>query len=97
MKSYGKTSDNVIYMKKLPIAIQCFADIRTGNYCYADKTPLIARLVEQGRFYFLSRPRRFGKSLLLDTLAEAFVGRKGLTGMRGITVPWSTAISPLWG
>ncbi len=51
-------------IKKLPIGIQTFADIRTDNYCYADKTPLIARLAEQGKFYFLSRPRRFGKSLL---------------------------------
>ncbi len=65
-------------MKKLPIGIQTFADIRTDNYCYADKTPLVAQLAEQGRFYFLSRPRRFGKSLLLDTLAEAFAGRKEL-------------------
>ncbi|RWX52101.1 PD-(D/E)XK nuclease superfamily protein [Candidatus Electrothrix marina] len=65
-------------MKKLPIGIQTFADIRTDTYCYVDKTPLIARLVEQGRFYFLSRPRRFGKSLLLDTLAQAFSGNKEL-------------------
>uniref|UniRef100_UPI004056FFB2 ATP-binding protein n=1 Tax=Candidatus Electrothrix sp. TaxID=2170559 RepID=UPI004056FFB2 len=65
-------------MKKLPIGIQTFADIRTDNYCYVDKTPLIARLVEQGRYYFLSRPRRFGKSLLVDTLAQAFSGNKDL-------------------
>jgi len=65
-------------MKKLPIGIQTFADIRTDRYCYVDKTPLIARLAEQGRFYFLSRPRRFGKSLLLDTLARAFAGNKEL-------------------
>ncbi|WPD21724.1 MAG: ATP-binding protein [Candidatus Electrothrix scaldis] len=65
-------------MKKLPIGIQTFADIRTDNYCYVDKTPLISRLVEQGRYYFLSRPRRFGKSLLVDTLAQAFSGNKAL-------------------
>jgi hypothetical protein len=65
-------------MKKLPIGIQTFADIRTDNYCYIDKTPLIARLVDQGRFYFLSRPRRFGKSLLLDTIAHAFAGNRNL-------------------
>ncbi|WPD21725.1 MAG: ATP-binding protein [Candidatus Electrothrix scaldis] len=64
--------------QKLPIGIQTFADIRTDNYCYVDKTPLIARLVEQGRFYFLSRPRRFGKSLLVDTIAQAFSGKKDL-------------------
>ncbi|MEA3239958.1 MAG: AAA family ATPase, partial [Pseudomonadota bacterium] len=65
-------------MKKLPIGIQSFADIRNSNYCYADKTPLIAELVEQGKFYFLSRPRRFGKSLLIDTIAEAFAGNREL-------------------
>ena len=63
-------------MKKLPIGIQTFAKISQGNYCYADKTPLIARLAEEGEFYFLSRPRRFGKSLLIDTIAEAFQGNK---------------------
>ena len=66
-------------MKKLPIGIQTFSDIRTGNYyCYADKTPIIHKLVEDGKFYFLSRPRRFGKSLLVDTIAEAFKGNKEL-------------------
>ena len=65
-------------MKKLPIGIQTFRVIREGNYCYVDKTPLIARLVDEGRYYFLSRPRRFGKSLLVDTLAEAFAGTQEL-------------------
>ena len=69
-------------MKKLPIGIQTFSKILAGNYCYADKTPLIARLVDEGEFYFLSRPRRFGKSLLIDTIAEAFLGHKELfTGL----------------
>ena len=65
-------------MQKLPIGIQTFSKIRDGNYCYADKTPLIARLAEEGEFYFLSRPRRFGKSLLIDTIAEAFLGNRRL-------------------
>jgi len=65
-------------MQKLPIGIQTFSDIRTQNYCYADKTELIAQLTDQGKFYFLSRPRRFGKSLLIDTIAEAFLGNKKL-------------------
>ena len=65
-------------MKKLPIGIQTFAKIKQGNYCYADKSPLVVRLVEEGEFYFLSRPRRFGKSLLIDTIAEAFAGNKKL-------------------
>ena len=65
-------------MKKLPIGIQTFSTIIDDNYCYVDKTPLIANLVDQGRFYFLSRPRRFGKSLLIDTIADAFLGKKAL-------------------
>ena len=63
-------------MKKLPIGIQTFAQIRKDNHCYVDKTPLIAQLAEKGSFYFLSRPRRFGKSLLIDTIAQAFMGNK---------------------
>ncbi|MEZ0329507.1 MAG: ATP-binding protein [Dissulfuribacterales bacterium] len=64
--------------KKLPIGIQTFSKIREENYYYVDKTPLIERLVNGGTHYFLSRPRRFGKSLFLDTLAEAFSGNKSL-------------------
>ncbi|MEZ0329255.1 MAG: ATP-binding protein [Dissulfuribacterales bacterium] len=64
--------------KKLPIGIQTFSKIREENYYYVDKTPLIERLVNGGTHYFLSRPRRFGKSLFLDTLAEAFLSNKAL-------------------
>ncbi|MFN3957826.1 MAG: AAA family ATPase [Tepidimonas ignava] len=64
--------------RKLPIGIQTFAKIRGEGCYYVDKTPLIARLAEQGSFYFLSRPRRFGKSLLIDTIAEAFAGQRAL-------------------
>jgi hypothetical protein len=64
--------------KKLPIGIQTFADIIEGGYYYVDKTPSIHRLVEEGKYYFLSRPRRFGKSLLLDTLRCLFEGREAL-------------------
>ncbi len=66
--------------RKLPIGIQTFAKIREGGdeYYYVDKTPQILRLVEEGTHYFLSRPRRFGKSLLLDTIAELFEGRREL-------------------
>ena len=63
-------------MKKLPIGIQPFAKIIENDLCYVDKIPLIAQLAEQGEFYFLSRPRRFGKSLLIDNIAEAFQGKK---------------------
>lgn len=64
--------------KKLPIGIQTFSEIREGNYYYVDKTPLILDLLDNGKYYFLSRPRRFGKSLMLDTIAELFEGNKAL-------------------
>lgn len=68
--------------RKLPIGIQSFQEIRTGGYAYVDKTPYIASLVQEGKYYFLSRPRRFGKSLFIDTLDCAFSGRSDLfTGL----------------
>jgi len=63
---------------KLPIGIQSFSEIRTGGYAYVDKTPYVASLVQEGKYYFLSRPRRFGKSLFLDTLDCALSGKKDL-------------------
>ena len=53
---------------KYPIGIQNFESLRNDGYVYVDKTALIYRLVNEGRYYFLSRPRRFGKSLLISTL-----------------------------
>ncbi len=65
--------------KKLPIGIQTFSEIREHDaYYYVDKTPLALQLVDQGKHYFLSRPRRFGKSLLVDTLKELFEGNQAL-------------------
>jgi Predicted AAA-ATPase. len=64
-------------MKYLPIGIQTFEKIRNSNYYYVDKTMFVKKL-EEGGYYFLSRPRRFGKSLFLDTLKEAFSGNKEL-------------------
>ncbi|WP_157627924.1 ATP-binding protein, partial [Thermodesulfatator autotrophicus] len=64
--------------KKLPVGIQSFEKIRTENYYYVDKTPFVKKLVDEGEYYFLSRPRRFGKSLFLDTLRQAFLGKKEL-------------------
>jgi len=64
-------------MKLLPIGIQTFEKIRNSNYYYVDKTMFVKKL-EEGGYYFLSRPRRFGKSLFLDTLKEAFSGNKEL-------------------
>ena len=63
-------------MTKLPIGIQTFSDIREDNYAYVDKTENIFDLIDRGRYYFLSRPRRFGKSLLIDTISELFKGSK---------------------
>ena len=65
-------------MKKLPIGLQTFSKLQEGDYYYVDKTELIAKLVESGEYYFLSRPRRFGKSLLLSTLKSAFAGEEHL-------------------
>ncbi len=64
--------------KKLPIGIQNFREIREGNYYYVDKTPFACRLGSEGKYYFLSRPRRFGKSLLMDTMKELFEGNEAL-------------------
>ena len=65
-------------MKKLPLGIQNFNEIITGDYIYVDKTKYIYRLINDAKYIFLSRPRRFGKSLLLDTIAEIFNGDKEL-------------------
>ena len=70
--------------RKLPIGIQTFRTIREEGHYYVDKTPFIRRLVDEGTHYFLSRPRRFGKSLLLDTVKELFEGSEPL--FRGLTV-----------
>ena len=64
--------------KKLPIGIQTLSEIIPENYLYVDKTCFVHKLVSRGKYYFLSRPRRFGKSLFLDTLAEVFMGNKEL-------------------
>ena len=64
--------------RRLPIGIQTFREIREENYYYVDKTTHIRRLIDEGKHYFLSRPRRFGKSLFLDTLKELFEGNEPL-------------------
>ena len=64
--------------KKYPIGIQDFAELRTKEYYYVDKTALIYDIVTGGKYYFLSRPRRFGKSLLTSTLKAYFLGRRDL-------------------
>ena len=64
--------------RKLPIGMQTFRDLRESNCYYVDKTAYIGRLLDEGKHYFLSRPRRFGKSLFLDTLKELFEGNEPL-------------------
>ena len=65
-------------VRKLPIGIQTFEKLREGNYLYVDKTAMVYQLASASVPYFLSRPRRFGKSLLLSTFEAYFEGRKDL-------------------
>ncbi len=65
-------------MKKYPIGIQDFRELIKGGYMYIDKTREIFELIESGKYYFLSRPRRFGKSLLISTLKYLFQGEREL-------------------
>ena len=66
------------HLNKYPIGIQTFSEIRKGNYIYVDKTDLVWQLADYAKFVFLSRPRRFGKSLLSTTLVSYFKGEKEL-------------------
>ena len=61
-----------------PIGVQDFEKIRKDGYLYIDKTALVYQLAKTGSYYFLSRPRRFGKSLLISTLETYFRGKKEL-------------------
>ena len=69
---------------KYPIGIQSFDRIIEDDYVYVDKTDMVYSLVQEGSIYFLSRPRRFGKSLLVSTLKNYFLGRKEL--FRGLKI-----------
>ena len=64
--------------RRLPLGIQTFRELRELDCYYVDKTAYAKRLVDEGKYYFLSRPRRFGKSLFLDTLKELFEGSEEL-------------------
>ena len=86
--TYHREAMSKIY----PVGIQSFEKIREGGYCYIDKTSLIYSLVKSGQYYFLSRPRRFGKSLLISTLEAYFLGRKELfkgLAMEGLEKDWT--------
>ncbi|MCY4051854.1 MAG: AAA family ATPase [Gammaproteobacteria bacterium] len=78
--------------RKLPIGYQSFADLRKDGCYYVDKTPLIRQMIEERRYYFLSRPRRFGKSLLIDTLQELFEGNEPLFQGLDIHPHWDWSV-----
>ena len=82
---------------KLPIGIQDFEKIRRDGYLYIDKTEHVYRLVSEGSYYFLSRPRRFGKSLLISTLKALFLGKREL--FKGLAIDskddWEWAVHPV--
>ena len=78
--------------RKLPIGIQTFRTIREESCYYVDKTDFIRRLVDEGSRYFLSRPRRFGKSLLVDTLKELFESNEPLFEGLAIHDRWDWSI-----
>lgn len=65
-------------IRKLPVGIQDFTKLREEGFLYVDKTALVYKMAVAGNPIFLSRPRRFGKSLLLSTLEAYFLGRKDL-------------------
>ena len=76
-------------MRKYPIGIQSFKELREGGYIYVDKTERIHDLITQGKYYFLSRPRRFGKSLLVSTLQALYEGKKALFDGLWIADKWN--------
>ena len=71
-------------MKKLPLGMQSFREIIEGGYVYVDKTQYVYNLLNEAKYYFLSRPRRFGKTLLLNTISEVFGGDREL--FRGLWI-----------
>ena len=78
--------------RRLPIGIQSFRRLRETDSYYVDKTPLIRELIDESDFYFLSRPRRFGKSLLLDTLKSLFEGSDELFQGLDIHGHWNWSV-----
>ena len=78
--------------RRLPIGIQTFREIREGGYYYVDKTAYIHRLLDEGKHYFLSRPRRFGKSLFLDTCKELFEGNEALFEGLAVHDSWEWSV-----
>lgn len=83
------TTHPVLARRKLPIGIQTFSEIINEGHYYVDKTGMAVDLVEQGKYYFLSRPRRFGKSLLLDTFKDLFEGHQALFAGLAAEARWN--------
>lgn len=79
-----KKYKNMERLIKYPLGIQNFESLRNDGYLYVDKTAIIRKLIENGKYYFLSRPRRFGKSLLLSTIRAYFEGKREL--FRGLAI-----------
>ena len=83
--------------KIYPIGIQTFSEIREKDFKYVDKTSLIYNLVSKGKYYFLSRPRRFGKSLLLSTIESLFLGKRELfKGLAINSMDWNWEVHPVF-
>ena len=84
-------------MKNLPIGLQELQSVRNGNCVYVDKTQLVHQLATGGqKYFFLSRPRRFGKSLLISTIKELFLGNRDLFEGLWIEPHWDwSATSPI--
>ncbi|GAB3366103.1 ATP-binding protein [Arachidicoccus ginsenosidivorans] len=80
-------------LRKYPISLQSFRKIRQGDYVYIDKTEVIHQIVDTDQYYFLSRPRRFGKSLLIDTINELFNGSKALFEGLWIYDKWDWSVT----
>ncbi len=76
-------------MKKLPVVIQTFSEIINEDYLYIDKTGIAYSLIDRFKYVFLSRPRRFGKSLFLDTLKNIFEGKRELFRRLLIEEQWN--------
>lgn len=82
---------------KYPIGIQNFEKIRRDGYVYVDKTPWMWKMISEGSYYFLSRPRRFGKSLMVSTLEAFFSGKRELfKGLYADTVEWDWQQYPIF-
>ena len=81
---------------KYPIGIQNFESIRRDGYAYVDKTAWMWKMIDEGKYYFLSRPRRFGKSLMVSTLEAFFSGQRELfKGLYVDTVEWDWQQHPI--